>query len=62
MRRVPVDKDGRLDLDKMAQAARWAGLVFLCNPNNPTARVHPAKAVAEFVARVRRGVAGDRRS
>jgi histidinol-phosphate aminotransferase len=54
VRRVPVDKDGRLDLDKMAQAARWAGLVFFCNPNNPTGTVHSAKAVAEFVARVRR--------
>ncbi len=54
VKRVPVDKDGRLDLDKMAQAARWAGLVFFCNPNNPTGALHPAKAVAEFVTRVRR--------
>ena len=54
VRRVPVDKDGRLDLDQMAQAARWAGLIFLCNPNNPTSTVHPAGAVAEFVARVRK--------
>ena len=52
VRRVPVDKDGRLDLEAMAQAARWAGLVFLCNPNNPTSTVHPASAVADFVARV----------
>jgi histidinol-phosphate aminotransferase len=52
VRRVPVDKDGRLDLDQMAQAARWAGLVFLCNPNNPTSTLHPARAIAEFVARV----------
>jgi histidinol-phosphate aminotransferase len=52
--KVPVDKDGRLDLDKMAQAARWAGLVFFCNPNNPTGTLHSAKAVAEFVARIRR--------
>ncbi len=54
VRRIPVDGAGRLDLDRMAQAARWAGLVFFCNPNNPTGTVHPAKAVAEFVARVRR--------
>jgi histidinol-phosphate aminotransferase len=53
VRRVPVDKDGRLDLDRMAQAARWAGLVFLCNPNNPTSTLHPARAIADFVARVR---------
>lgn len=54
VKRIPVDKDGRLDLDKMAQAARWAGLVFFCNPNNPTGTLHSAKAVAEFVARIRR--------
>ena len=52
VRRVPVDKDGRIDLEGMAQAAKWAGLIFLCNPNNPTSTLHPAKAVAEFVARV----------
>jgi histidinol-phosphate aminotransferase len=54
VRRVPVDKDGRLDLDQMAQAARWAGLVFLCNPNNPTSTLHPARAITEFVTRVSR--------
>ncbi|HSB62283.1 MAG TPA: aminotransferase class I/II-fold pyridoxal phosphate-dependent enzyme, partial [Vicinamibacteria bacterium] len=54
VRRVPVDEDGRLDLDRMARAARWAGLVFFCNPNNPTGTVHSARAVAEFVTRVRR--------
>jgi histidinol-phosphate aminotransferase len=51
---VPVDKNGALDLDKMAAAARWSGLVFLCNPNNPTGTVHSFKAIADFVARVRR--------
>jgi histidinol-phosphate aminotransferase len=54
VRRVSVDKDGRLDLEAMAQAARWGGLVFLCNPNNPTGTVHPARAVADFVTRVSR--------
>jgi len=54
VRRVPVDKDGRLDLEAMAQAARWAGLIFLCNPNNPTSTLHPARAITEFVTRVSR--------
>ena len=54
VKRVLVDKDGKLDLDKMAMGARWAGLIFFCNPNNPTATVHSFKAVADFVGRVRR--------
>lgn len=53
VRRVPVDADGRLDLDAMATAAVGAGLVFVCNPNNPTGTVHSGDAIAEFVARVR---------
>src|SRR5207249_3272543 len=43
-----------LDLDKMAEAARGAGLIYICNPNNPTSTVQSAKAVADFVSRVRR--------
>jgi histidinol-phosphate aminotransferase len=53
-RRVRVTAEGKLDLDKMAEAAKGAGLVFFCNPNNPTATVHSAKAVADFVARIKR--------
>jgi histidinol-phosphate aminotransferase len=50
---VKVDATCRLDLDGMASAVKGAGLVFLNNPNNPTATVHGAKAVEDFVARVR---------
>jgi len=50
---IKVDAACRLDLDGMAAAAKGAGLVFLNNPNNPTATVHGAKAVADFVSRVR---------
>lgn len=49
-----VDAKLRLDLDAMAAKAGGAGLVFFCNPNNPTATVHGEAAVREFVARVRR--------
>ena len=50
---VKVDTAFRLDLDAMATAAKGAGLIFLNNPNNPTATVHGSKAVADFVQRVR---------
>jgi histidinol-phosphate aminotransferase len=46
---VPNREDLGLDLDKMAGAAIGAGLVFLCNPNNPTATVHGKKAVSDFL-------------
>lgn len=51
---VPVTPALKLDLDTMAERARGAGLVFLCNPNNPTATVHGAKAITDFVERVHR--------
>jgi histidinol-phosphate aminotransferase len=50
---VKVDSACRLDLDGMAAVSKGAGLVFLNNPNNPTATVHGAKAIADFVRRVR---------
>ena len=40
---VPVNSDGKLDLEQMIAAASGAGLVFVCNPNNPTATVHSGK-------------------
>jgi histidinol-phosphate aminotransferase len=56
-RKVPVlaprvDANLKLDLDAMTQAARGAGLVFFCNPNNPTATVHSKADVTAFVQRV----------
>ena len=46
---IPLTSDLSLDLDKMAGASIGAGLVYLCNPNNPTATVHSADAVKDFV-------------
>ena len=51
---VPVDRDLKLDLPAMAGRSAGAGLVFLCNPNNPTATVHSSAAVADFIASVLR--------
>ena len=49
---VPVDAAGRLDLDAMIEASSGAGLVFICNPNNPTAALHPADRIADAVTRI----------
>lgn len=51
---VPVTRDLRLDLGAMAEKAKGAGLVFLCNPNNPTGTVHGAAAITDFIDRVQR--------
>lgn len=50
---VPVDAALRLDLAAMAARAGGAGVVFVCNPNNPTGTVQPAAAVADLVRQVR---------
>ena len=52
VRRVPVDKELRLDLQQMLDKSAGAGLIFFCNPNNPTATVHGAAAVKDFIAQV----------
>jgi histidinol-phosphate aminotransferase len=54
VRAIPVDAAGKLDLDGMAEAARGAGLIFVCNPNNPTSTVHTASDIRSFVETVRR--------
>jgi len=49
---VPLDADLKLDLGAMAEAARGAGMVYVCNPNNPTATLHSATAIERFVNEV----------
>lgn len=39
--RIPLTADHRHDLARMTEAARFAGLVYVCNPNNPTGTVTP---------------------
>ena len=51
---VRVDSAFRLDLDPMIAASKGAGLVFVCNPNNPTGTVHGSQAIADFVRSVHR--------
>ena len=53
VREVKLDANLRLDAPAIAAAAKGAGLVFFCNPNNPTATVNGHAGVAEFVKQVR---------
>ncbi len=50
---IVVDRNMALDLNAMADAARGAGLVYICNPNNPTGGAHTAAAIEQFVRRVK---------
>jgi histidinol-phosphate aminotransferase len=54
VKEIRVDSAFKLDLEGMIAASPGAGLVFFNNPNNPTATVHGAKSVTEFVERVRK--------
>lgn len=50
--RVPLNDRFEHDLPRMLDAARRAALVYVCNPNNPTATITPAASLREFVAAV----------
>jgi len=52
IKQIPLDANLKLDLDRMADAAKGAGMVFFCNPNNPTATIHSASDVRTFVTQV----------
>lgn len=52
VREVAVDAQLRLDLPRMEDAAAGAGLVFFCNPNNPTGTVWPTKECEAMIERL----------
>ncbi len=54
VRPVALDADFKIDLDKLAEASNGAGLVFYCNPNNPTATYVGARATREYFEKVNR--------
>src|SRR5207302_4786634 len=52
--RVPLRPDMNIDLDAMGAAAAGnkASMVYLCNPNNPTAMLVDPEALRAFSARL----------
>jgi len=54
VRPISLDAEFKMDLNRLADAARGAGLVFYCNPSNPTATYTGARATRDFLARVNR--------
>lgn len=49
VKNVPLTSDYRPDLDRTLQEARGAGMVFLCNPSNPTSTLVPASDTSAFI-------------
>ncbi len=51
--KVPLTSSFSHDLPKMSAAAKQ-GLIYICNPNNPTASITPKNEVREFIAKAPR--------
>src|SRR5688572_28068285 len=49
---VSLDSEFKPDLDKFAAASKGAGLVFYCNPSNPSSTYVGAKATRDFLAKL----------
>jgi histidinol-phosphate aminotransferase len=52
--RIRLTADYRHDLPRMLAAASGAGLVYLCNPNNPTASITPKDEIRAFLSKLPR--------
>ena len=52
IKQLPLDKDAKLDLDAMVAVSQGAGLVYFCNPNNPSGTVHSPEAIDKAVRAV----------
>ena len=52
IKRVPLDASYAHDTAKMLEASRGAGLIYICNPNNPTATITPNATLRSFIAAV----------
>ncbi|MEP6819367.1 MAG: aminotransferase class I/II-fold pyridoxal phosphate-dependent enzyme [bacterium] len=50
--KIDLTSDYAHDLAKMLDATSDAGLVYICNPNNPTASITPKDQIRAFLAKV----------
>jgi histidinol-phosphate aminotransferase len=53
VREVALDAELRVDLAALEDASAGAGLLFLCNPNNPTGTLVPTRDVSALIDRLR---------
>src|SRR5947207_7605524 len=53
--KVPLTSSFAHDLEKMGAAANGKGLVYVCNPNNPTASITPKNDLRDFIAKTSPG-------
>jgi histidinol-phosphate aminotransferase len=52
---APVDdRTLKTDLSALLPLVKGAGLVYLCNPNNPTGTINSSQQISDFVAEVRK--------
>ena len=52
--KTKLTSDYRHDLPRMLAAASDAGLVYICNPNNPTASITPKEDIRAFLSKLPR--------
>ncbi len=50
--KIDLTRDYAHDLPQMLRAANNAGLIYICNPNNPTASITPKDQIRAFLAKV----------
>jgi histidinol-phosphate aminotransferase len=50
--KIKLTSDYRHDLPRMLAAANDAGLVYICNPNNPTASITPKEDIRAFLSKL----------
>src|SRR4030095_3300558 len=50
--KINLTSDYRHDLEKMLAASSSAGLVYICNPNNPTASITPRNELTDFLSKL----------